>query len=88
VAKLLDQVPTDRVIQALHGAEPRLSRLILSSLAARARRMIEHEQASGATPSARDINKARRAIADLALELADRGTIELHAEEEGDVEVV
>ncbi len=82
VAKLFDQVPTERVIVALKGAEPRLANLILSSLGARARRMIEQELESGATPSGRDIHKARRTIADLALELADRGAIELHAEEE------
>jgi flagellar motor switch protein FliG len=82
VAKLFDQVPAERVILALKGAEPQLANLILSSLGGRARRMIEQELESGITPSARDVNKARRAIADLALELADRGTIELHAEEE------
>ena len=82
VAKLFDQVPPERIILALKGAEPRLSNLILSSLGGRSRRMIEQELESGITPSPRDINKARRAIADLALEMADRGKIELHAEEE------
>jgi flagellar motor switch protein FliG len=82
VAKLFDQVPAEQVIVALKGAEARLTNLILGALGARARRMIEQELESGVTPSGRDIHKARRAIADLALELSDRGTIELHAEEE------
>jgi flagellar motor switch protein FliG len=82
VAKLFDQIPTERVILALKGADKKLSDLILSSLGARARRMIEQELASGANPSHRDINKARRAIADLALEMAERGKIDIHGDDE------
>lgn len=82
VAKLFDQIPAERVILALKGADKKLSELILSALGARARRMIEQELASGSTASPRDVNKARRAIADLALEMADRGKIDLHGDEE------
>ena len=82
VAKLFDQIPTERVILALKGAEKKLSELILGVLGARARRMIEQELASGTKPAQRDIIKARRAIADLALEMAERGKIDIHGDEE------
>lgn len=81
VAKLFDLVPPEKVILALKGADKTLSNLILSALGARNRRMIEQELAS-VQPSPRDIHRARRAIADQALEMADRGKIELHADEE------
>lgn len=82
VAALFDQVPPERVILALKGAEKKLSELILSSLGARSRRMIEQEVNSGGHVPQRDVLKARRAIADLALTLADKGKIELHGDEE------
>lgn len=78
--KLFDQVPADRTILALKGADAGLTGLILSSVASRARRMIEQEVASGAPVPMKDILKARRSIADLALSLAERGEIELAAE--------
>jgi flagellar motor switch protein FliG len=82
VATLFDQVPPERVILALKGAEKQVSELILSSLGTRSRRMIEQEVNSGGHVPARDVNKARRAIADLALELSEKGKIELHSDEE------
>lgn len=81
---LFDQVPSERVILALKGAPPELSELVLSCVSARSRRMIEAELASGGTVPTREIAKARRAIADLALELAERGLIELNPPEEGE----
>lgn len=78
--KLIDQVPPERVILALKGAEPSLRDLILSSVGARARRMIEQEVASGASAPQKEIAKARRAIADLALEMIERGLIEMSNE--------
>ena len=44
--------------------------------------MIEQELASGVTPTQRDVLKARRAIADLVLQMAERGQIDLHPNEE------
>jgi flagellar motor switch protein FliG len=81
VAKLFDQVPPERVILALYDAEKKLAELILSSLGSRSRRMIETELTSGITPPLRDVQKARRAIADLALELSEKGLIDIHADE-------
>ncbi len=82
VAKLFDQIPPERVILALYDAEKGLSDLILASLGARARRMIEQELTSGVKPPQRDVMKARRSIADLALELSEKGLIDIHGEEE------
>ena len=48
----------------------------------RARRMVEQELASAQQSPAREINKARKQIADLVLEMAAKGEIELHPEPE------
>ena len=78
---LFDQVPPERTITALHGADARLRDMILEAVPARARRMIEQEIATGKKPLTKEITKARRAIADLALELIEKGVIELNAQE-------
>jgi flagellar motor switch protein FliG len=82
VAKLFDEVPPERTILALKGADPRLAEIILSALGARSRRIIEQELQSGASAVQRDVLKARRAIADLALQMAERGQIDLHEGED------
>jgi flagellar motor switch protein FliG len=79
-AKLIDQVPQDRVILALKGADANMINIVLSSTGARARRMIEQEIAGGAPVPPKEIAKARRAIADLALDLAQRGEIDIGRE--------
>ena len=81
VMKVFDTVPPERTILALKGADPKLTDLILSSLGARNRRMIEQELTGGASPAQRDVLKARRAIADLVLQMAERGQIDLHPDE-------
>ncbi|HRJ02721.1 MAG TPA: FliG C-terminal domain-containing protein, partial [Hyphomonas sp.] len=75
--KLFDGIPTDRTILALHGVEPGLRELVLAALSSRARRMIEQELSGSSGVAQREITRARRAIADMALELADRGVIDL-----------
>jgi flagellar motor switch protein FliG len=82
VAKLFDMIPPEQVILALAGADKKLTELILNSLGMRNRRMIEQELASGANPPQRDVVKARRAIADLALKLSEKGQIDIHGDEE------
>ncbi|NJM34067.1 MAG: flagellar motor switch protein FliG [Rhodomicrobium sp.] len=82
VAKLFDQIPPEQVILALAGADKKLADLILNSLGARNRRMIEQELTSGANPPQRDVLKARRSIADLALKLSERGQIDIHGDDE------
>jgi flagellar motor switch protein FliG len=79
---LFDQVPPERTITALHGADAHLRDLILEAVPTRARRMIEQEVTTGKKPLTKEITKARRAIADLALELIEKGIIDLNAQEE------
>lgn len=75
--KLFDSVPVERTILALHGAGPELRELVLASVSTRSRRMIEQELSGGAAPPAREIAKAKRAIADLVLEMAERGLVDI-----------
>jgi flagellar motor switch protein FliG len=79
---LFDVVPADRTIAALFGAEPKMIDLILEATPARARRMIEQEIGTGKKPSAKEIQKARRAIADAAMEMIEKGIIEIGTTEE------
>ena len=81
---LFDGVPADRTINALFGAEPRMIDLVLEATPGRARRMIEQELATGKKPSAKEIQKARRAIADAAMEMIEKGIIEVGNTEEDD----
>jgi flagellar motor switch protein FliG len=81
VMRVFETVPPERVILALNGADPKLSELILGSLGARNRRMIEQELLAGGKAAAKDILKARRAIADQVLQMAERGLIDLHPED-------
>jgi flagellar motor switch protein FliG len=72
---LFDKVQTEQVMQALRGCEADLREIILSSLGARARRMIESELSSASTEVTKDVIAARRAVAAKALELATSGDI-------------
>jgi flagellar motor switch protein FliG len=76
---LFDSIPTERVVLALKGSDAELRDAILSSLAGRARRMVEQELSSSEPASHRDVLKARRMIADTALSMAERGEIELNS---------
>jgi flagellar motor switch protein FliG len=80
--KLFDQVPPERLIIALKNCEPGLKELILGAVAGRSRRMIEAELQTGVPSPPKDIVKTRRAIADLALEMAERGELEIHSRDE------
>lgn len=79
---LFDGVPADRTITALFGAEPRMIEMILEATPTRARRMIEQELESGKKASTKEIQKARRAIADAAMEMIEKGIIEVGNTEE------
>jgi flagellar motor switch protein FliG len=79
---IFDQIATERIVTALKGADASFRELILSSLASRTRRLVEHELATGIPANQREILEARRAITDLALEMAGRGEIELNPEQE------
>lgn len=79
---LFDAVPADRTITALAGAEPKMRDMVLEAIPGRARKMIEQEIATGKKPQAKEIQKARRAIADAAMELIEKGIIEIGQPEE------
>ncbi len=81
-AKLLNEVPTERLITALRGAEAGLTQIIIAAVGARSGRMIEQELQSGVETPMREVLKARRAVADLALDMAERGLIELKPDQD------
>ncbi len=81
---VFDRIPADRVVLALKGADSAFRELILSSMGARARRMVENELATGGPAQQRDVLKARRAIADTVLEMAERNEIEINSSGQGD----
>lgn len=76
-AIVFDRIPTERVVLALRGSDQEFRDGVLSSLTSRARRLVESELDAGAEAPPREVAKARRAIADLVLELAQRNEIEL-----------
>lgn len=84
---IFDQTPTERIVLALKGTELDFRDNILSSLTTRARRIVENELAAGEPSSQRDVLEARRAIADLALDMAGRGEIELNSDQDDDTYV-
>ena len=72
---LFDKVQTEQVMLALRGAEGELKELVLSSLGARARRMIEAELSSASPDVTPDVIAARQAISQMALNLSANGNI-------------
>jgi flagellar motor switch protein FliG len=79
---LFDSIPADRVIIALQGTDSSLRDMVLESVPGRARRMIEQELATGRRMQSKEVQKARRAIADAAMEMIEKGIIELAGGEE------
>jgi flagellar motor switch protein FliG len=79
---MFDKVPTEQVIAALRGTTAEFKELVLSSMGARARRMVEAELASDIGQVTKEVLAARRSIADLALALAQKGDIALPTDEE------
>lgn len=77
---LFDQVPPDRIVLALKGTNEDFRKVVLSALSSRVRRMIEHELNSKEPSPHRDIAEARRAITDLALDMAGRSEIVINSE--------
>jgi flagellar motor switch protein FliG len=82
---IFDQVPTDRIVVALKGTDKSFRELILSQVASRVRRVVEHELAVGEPSHQRDVMDARRVITDLALDLAEKGEIELNPDQEDEL---
>jgi flagellar motor switch protein FliG len=78
---LFDLIPTERIVLALKGTDPGFRDVILSTLSARARRIVESELLNGGPAPQREVQKARRSIADIALEMSQRGELELHSDD-------
>lgn len=81
---LFDRVSTEQVVLALKGTDSGFRSAILSTLSSRARRMVEGELANAGPAAHRDVVKARRTIAELALEMSERGEIELNSADDDD----
>jgi flagellar motor switch protein FliG len=76
-ALLFDRASIDIVVMALRGTDTDFRNAVLSSMPSRGRRLVEGELSSGALAPARDVAKARKAIADIVLGMAARNEIEL-----------
>jgi flagellar motor switch protein FliG len=75
--KLFDKVPTELVIPALFGCSAEFREQVLSSMGARARRMVESELQGDLSQLRRDTPDAQRKIADIAIQMARKMEIEL-----------
>jgi flagellar motor switch protein FliG len=80
-AIVFDQIPAEQVVQALRQVDGELLEMVLSSIASRTRRMVEHELQSAGEPDPKAIKAARRLVADRAMELISKGEISLNASE-------
>ena len=87
-AKLFEAIPPEQMVLALNNAPPELVEVALGCLTARSRRMIELELQSSKAKPENEVNDARRAIAQLAINLAQEGKIQLPSDEESDEEEV
>jgi flagellar motor switch protein FliG len=74
---LFETIEAERLIPALNGASGELKEFILTSVPMRTRKMIEQELAAAPALTEKEREKARRAIADFALQLAEQGVITL-----------
>jgi flagellar motor switch protein FliG len=81
---VFDSINPEIVIKALYGISNHFQELLLEAIPARARRGIVVELAEGPQIKPREVMKAQRAIADVALELIEKGIIELASEQEAE----
>ena len=78
-ALLFDRASIDIVVMALRGTEAEFRDVVLSSMPSRGRRLVESELSSGGSAPAREVAKARKAIAGIVLDMAARNEIDLAA---------
>ena len=74
---LFDKLQPDQIVTALKGMDAPLKEVALSSLGARARRMVEAELANDKGARTKEGDAARGAIVARVLEMAQRGELEL-----------
>ena len=72
-SSLFDRAPNDKVVVALKGTDAEFREVILQSLSSRVRRMVEQEMSTSEPSPQREVTEARRAITELALEMAEQG---------------
>ncbi len=77
---LFEKVPSERIVVALSSADAAFRANVLSSLTARARRLVENELAGAGELPPKEVATARRAIVDTLLAMADRGEVALRTE--------
>lgn len=78
---LFDKLQPDQVVTALRGVDAALKEVALSSLGARARRMVEAELVSDKGVRTKEGDAARSAIVTRVLEMVQRGDIDLPNED-------
>ena len=82
---LFDKISSDLVVLALRGTEADFREPVLSAMASRSRRLVESELANPSSLPPTEIEKARKQIVKLVLEMAQRGEIDLPTgDEDGD----
>ncbi len=81
LATIFDQIPAEQVVLALRGIQGELLEMVLSSIASRSRRMVEHELQTEGEVDQRAVSDARRKVADRAMELISKGEIQLNSSE-------
>jgi flagellar motor switch protein FliG len=82
--KLMDRVPAELVIAALFGMDETFRAAILEAMSARSRRMVESELQGDTAEPRKDTAAARRKIAETAMQMAQKGEIELPNPDEKD----
>jgi len=78
---VFDAIAPDVVVHALYGIPKPFREQILQAVPSRARRAIEVEIEGGPKPNTRKSLKTQRAIADVALDMIERGVIETKGDE-------
>ncbi|MFM8748052.1 MAG: FliG C-terminal domain-containing protein [Aestuariivirga sp.] len=78
---VFDKLQTDQVVVALRGMDGAIKEVALSSLGARARRMVEAELANDKGIKTKEGDAARAAIVAQILAMAQRGDIELPSDD-------
>jgi flagellar motor switch protein FliG len=79
---LFDKLQPDQVVAALKGMDAAIKEVALSSLGARARRMVEAELASDKGGRTKEGDAARAAIVARVLDMAQKGELELPSGDE------
>jgi flagellar motor switch protein FliG len=74
---LFDKISSDLVVLALRGTEVDFREPVLSAMASRSRRLVESELSNPSSLPPTEIEKARKQIVKLLLEMAQRGEIDL-----------